>query len=73
MSTNKQVYQPIIGSFIIPGWQVQALTLESARMMIELNMEKRGYWNRLREWTKDGKKVQTVDESIGKVKAEASI
>jgi len=47
---------------VVRGWDIQARTAEAAKLALEREMDRRGYWGLLREWIKGGRKVAPVGD-----------
>ena len=67
MSMFKYTYNPTLSDQVMPGWTVEAATIEAARLMIELQMERRGYWGSLKRWTTAGKQVRREEDDTKEV------
>jgi len=64
MSVSKLTYNPVIGGEVVPGFAVIAWTPTQAAMLIDLAMQRRGYWNRLKQWALAGREVKREEEVI---------
>ena len=60
MTDTKRAYCATIKGIAIPGFRVEAANSELARMELEREMERRGYFERVCVWASYGKIVEEV-------------